>query len=258
MTRVDFDLLHRGLRALGVTEGATLVVHSSLSAFGEVDGGAATVLGALKECVGETGTIVVPAFTGDVIADPHPDCRVAGIPEVEAARARVPLFHDAFPTTMGAVPTALLAEPGRRRSRHPQASVAGLGAAAEHVTEHQPFAYALGADSPFCRLYALKAQILLLGVGHDRNSFLHHAESLVPGHRTKLRRFPYLVEGQRVWLEAPDIGNDNGTYFPRIGAEWADRGQSRRQTIGNARCELLDAVAFIDFARMRLDQLLQE
>lgn len=256
MTRVDFDLLCRGFRKLGVSDGATLVVHSSLSAFGAVDGGAATVLRALRSCVGEAGTVVVPTFTGDVITDPHPDCRTAGVPAVEAARARVPLFHDAFPTAMGAVPTALLAEPGRRRSRHPQASVAALGAAAEHITGHQPFAYALGADSPFSRLYELDAQILLLGVGHNRNSFLHHAESLVAGHRTKTRRFPYVVEGQRVWLEAPDVGDDNDTHFPRVGADWADQGRTSRQVIGAARCELVDAVPFIDFARKRLGQLL--
>ncbi|MEV6238789.1 AAC(3) family N-acetyltransferase [Lentzea sp. NPDC051838] len=236
-----------------MSQGATLVVHSSLSAFGDVEGGAATVLRALRGCVGESGTIVVPAFTGDVIADPHPDARTAGDPDVEAARARVPLFHDAFPTTMGALPTAVLAEPGRVRSRHPQASVAALGPAAEHITAHQPFAYALGTDSPFSRLYDLGAQIVLLGVGHNRNSFLHHAESLVPGHRTKLRRFPYLVDGQRVWVEAPDVGDDNDTHFPRVGAGW---GQSVRQVIGAARCELLDAVPFIDFARKRLAQLL--
>lgn len=123
MARIDVDLLRRGLQALGVTEGATLVVHSPLSAFGELDGGAHTVLRALRTCV---------------------------------------------------------------------------GTAAEHLTEHQPFAHGLGADSPFSRLYDLKAQIVLLGVGHNRNSCLHHAESLAPGHRTKLRRFPYLVAGERV------------------------------------------------------------
>lgn len=239
-----------------MAKGATIVVHSSLSAFGEVAGGAGTVLHALRKCVGEAGTVVVPAFTGDVITDPRPDCRTAGVPEVEAARARVPLFHDAFPAGMGAVPNAVLTEPGRRRSRHPQASVAALGAAAEYITERQPFAYALGADSPFSRLYELRAQIVLLGVGHNRNSFLHHAESLLPVHRTKLRRFPYLVEGERVWVEAPDVGNDDNTHFPRVGADWAAQGQARRQAIGAARCELVDAVPFIDFARKRLGRLM--
>jgi aminoglycoside 3-N-acetyltransferase len=133
--------------------------------------------------------------------------------------------------------------------------VAALGPAAEHITAHQPFAYALGPDSTFSRLYDLKVQIVLLGVGHNRNSFLRHAESLLPVHRTKLHRFPYLVEGQRVWLEAPDVGND--TLFPRVGADWADQGQTSRQVIGTARCELVDAVPFIDFARKQLDQLLR-
>jgi aminoglycoside 3-N-acetyltransferase len=257
MTPLGFDLLCRGLLALGVSEGTTLVVHSSLSAFGEVEGGAKTVVRALRHCVGESGTVVVPTFTGDVITDPHPDCRTAEIPAVDEARMRVPLFHDAFPTQMGAIPTAVLAEPDRVRSGHPQASVAAVGAAAKDITGYQPFAYALGADSPFRRLYGLRAGILLLGVGHNRNSFLHHAESLLPVHRTKLRRFPYVVEGQRVWLEAPDVGNDNDTHFPRIGAEWADRGLARHHVIGAARCELVEAVPFIDFARQRLEQLLR-
>ena len=73
----------------------------------------------------------------------------------------------------------------------------------------------------------------------------------------RLRRFPYVVEGQRVWLEAPDVGSDNGTHFPRIGAEWAERGPARRELIGAARCEVVDAVPLIDFARRRLEQLLR-
>lgn len=256
MTRLDLDILCRGLRALGVREGAAVVVHSSLSAFGEVAGGAPTVVRALRRCAGVSGTVVVPAFTGDVITDPYPDVRGAPAREVVEARMRVPLFHDAFPTAMGAVPTAVLAEPDRLRSRHPQASVAAVGAGAEHITAHQPFGYALGSDSPFSRLYEMNAQIVLLGVGHNRNSFLHHAESLLPGHRTKLRRFPHVVEGERVWLEAPDVGDDNDTHFPRIGAEWAEQGKTRRQLIGGARCELVEAVPFIDFAVRRLEQLL--
>ncbi|MDX8034216.1 AAC(3) family N-acetyltransferase [Lentzea sp. BCCO 10_0856] len=102
---------------------------------------------------------------------------MAGIPCVDEARARVPLFHDAFPTRMGAVPTAVLAERDRARSGHPQASVAAIGAAAKDITGYQPFAYALGAESPFRRLYELDARILLLGVGHNRNSFLRGSGS---------------------------------------------------------------------------------
>ncbi|MGN0620243.1 MAG: AAC(3) family N-acetyltransferase [Porcipelethomonas sp.] len=47
---------------IGITEGMTLEVHSSLSSFGYVEGGAEAVIEALMECVGETGSIFMPAL----------------------------------------------------------------------------------------------------------------------------------------------------------------------------------------------------
>jgi aminoglycoside 3-N-acetyltransferase len=254
---IDQDGLVAGLGRLGVPTGAVLMVHASLSAFGQVAGGADTVLDALLTAVGPTGTVVVPAFIGQV-RDPCPGADPLD-PAVIQARVGVALFDDRTPTAMGALPSAVLARPDRLRSWHPQASVAAIGAAARQITEVQPLAYALGADSPFGALYRLRAQILLLGVGHNRNSFLHHAETLVAGHRRKLRRFPYLVERHRVWVEVPDVGDDNDTHFPRVGAEFAEQaaGQGiRRANIGQADCQLIDSVPFIDFARRRLAELL--
>lgn len=253
---IDHDQLVTGFGRLGVPAGAVLMVHSSLSAFGRVDGGVDTLIDALLTAVGPAGTLVVPSFTGQV-RDPCPGADPLD-PAVIRARADVALFDDQTPTGMGALPSAVLSRPDRLRSRHPQASVAAIGAAARQITEVQPLAYALGADSPFAAMYRLGAQILLLGVGHNRNSFLHHAETLVPGHRRKLRRFPYLVEQQRVWVEVPDVGDDNDTHFPRVGAEFADYPGGpgiRTATIGQADCQLLDSVPFIDFARRRLAEL---
>ncbi|MET8755674.1 AAC(3) family N-acetyltransferase [Streptomyces sp. NPDC004667] len=241
--------------ALGVRPGSVLMVHSSLSAFGHVDGGADAVVRALCAAVGRKGTVVVPAYTRQV-ADPYPDSRAFDDPRTVEARAAVPLFHDALPTGMGAVPSAVLAHPDRVRSRHPQASLAALGADARTICAGQPLGYALGSGSPFAKIHQLGGAILLLGVGHNRNSFLHHAESLVPDHRKKLRRFPHLVDGERVWLEAPDVGNDNDTHFPLIGAEFAALGLSRSRVIGSALCHWAPAVDFVDYARERLSQLL--
>lgn len=47
---------------LGVKVGDEIEVHSSLSSFGYVDGGAETVISALKEAVGERGSIFMPAL----------------------------------------------------------------------------------------------------------------------------------------------------------------------------------------------------
>ena len=52
----------KSLTDLGITEGMTLEVHSSLSSFGELEGGAMTVIDTLKELVTEEGSIFMPAL----------------------------------------------------------------------------------------------------------------------------------------------------------------------------------------------------
>ncbi len=54
--------IESGLRELGVTAGMALEVHCSLSKFGYVDGGAVTIINALKHVAGNDGAIVMPSF----------------------------------------------------------------------------------------------------------------------------------------------------------------------------------------------------
>lgn len=54
--------LIKEFRNIGITEGMELEVHSSLSSFGWVEGGAETVIEALMECVGKSGSIFMPAL----------------------------------------------------------------------------------------------------------------------------------------------------------------------------------------------------
>ena len=54
--------LKNALIELGITKGMTLEVHSSLSSFGELEGGAMTVIDTLKELVTEEGSIFMPAL----------------------------------------------------------------------------------------------------------------------------------------------------------------------------------------------------
>ena len=59
---VSKDQIINGLRELGIKLGMELEVHSSLSSFGYVEGGAATVIQALQETVGLEGSIFMPAL----------------------------------------------------------------------------------------------------------------------------------------------------------------------------------------------------
>ena len=55
------DLIN-GFCKAGINKGDEIEVHSSLSSFGYVDGGAETVISALKEAVGDNGSIFMPAL----------------------------------------------------------------------------------------------------------------------------------------------------------------------------------------------------
>lgn len=59
MQKQDFI---KAFKRIGIQNGMALEVHSSLSSFGYVEGGAETVIEALQECVGETGSIFMPAL----------------------------------------------------------------------------------------------------------------------------------------------------------------------------------------------------
>ncbi|MBU7004008.1 MAG: AAC(3) family N-acetyltransferase [Theionarchaea archaeon] len=60
------DLLS-GLVSLGLRGGDNIVVHSRLSSFGHLTGGANTVIDVLQEIVTDKGTIVMPTFSGELI-----------------------------------------------------------------------------------------------------------------------------------------------------------------------------------------------
>ncbi|MGW6054143.1 aminoglycoside N(3)-acetyltransferase [Streptomyces sp. NPDC055189] len=245
-----------GWRKAGLEEGMDVIVHSSLSSLGPVDGGAATVVDSLRSVLGPTGTLAVPTFTWQV-TDPDPDH--VGVPttDVTTRRAAVPAFHaDLDTTSMGAIPDTVRALTESIRSTHPQASVTAIGARAAEIAAHQPLGFALGPGSPFGRLHDLGGYILLVGVGHDRNTFLHHVETLTPSPRLKVRRFPYAINGERVWVETLDVGNDNGRHFPTVGREFEEQAGTPETIVGNAPCRLIPIQPLVAFAVPRLTELL--
>ncbi|MGO4494262.1 aminoglycoside N(3)-acetyltransferase, partial [Arthrobacter sp. 2YAF22_2] len=246
-----------GWERLGLSAGMTVIVHSSLSSLGTVTGGADTVVASLLEAVGSGGTVAMPAFTPQ-IADPSPG--TVGVPDT-ATRGRrdvVPLFHPDMPSEMGAIAEAFRKLPGSVRSAHPQVSVSAHGRHADRIVEPHPLGFAVGRDSPFGRLHDLGAHILLVGVGHNRNTFLHHAETLSFARRLKIRRFPKIVDGERVWVESLDVADDNGRLFPSIGDDFERRSGTRIIRMGQAACRLIPVPPFVHFATGRFDELLTQ
>ncbi len=255
------DGLCRDLHALGLSPGAALVVHVALGRIGRVAGGAASVIQALMEVLTLEGTLVMPTFTGQ-LSDPAQWCDPpAPAGQVAVLRAGMQPFDPARTPTrnMGAVPEAFRVLPGVHRSHHPMQSLAAWGRGAEELTADHGFDWPLGPGSPLDRLCALGGQVLLIGVGHDRNSTLHLAETRAHHRRAITRKMPVARDGGGVdWVETDDVADDNGRLFPALGAAFEATGQVRFGRIGGAKTRLMSQRALVGFAVPWFEEALVE
>ena len=255
---VTRDDMTSDLRRLGVRPGDCLMVHSSLASIGRVLGGAPEVVRALLDSIGDHGTLVMPAFSPEV-SDPAGWTDTIPPAELARARASVPAFDvDTTPTTMGLIPETFRRWPQTLRSTHPQVSVCARGPLAAMLVESHPLAWGQGAGSPFERLVKHDARLLLLGVGFNRATLLHFAESSLPHRRTKIRRVPLDSDDGRRWVEVPDVGNDLNTHFPAIGDEFIAAGRLRTGRVGSARSTLSSSSDLVAFAKEYLNSALSD
>ncbi|QLH78749.1 AAC(3) family N-acetyltransferase [Halosimplex rubrum] len=246
------ETLTDDLRGLGVRPGDTLLVHSSLSALGWVCGDAQAVVDALREAVTDTGTLVMPAHTGQY-TDPEMWSNPP-VPDdwVETVRAERPPFRpESTPTRgMGAVAECFRGYPDTVRSRHPTVSFAARGAGAEAVVADHAYDEGLGEKSPLAEVYDRDGRVLLLGTGYDTNTSIHLAEYRAdfPKARTT-NDAPVLDDGERVRVEYEDIETDTSD-FEELGAAFEEGvpGAVERGTVGAADARLVDQPALVDFA----------
>ncbi len=243
------DSMRAELSALGLEAGDTVMVHSSLGKIGWTVGGPVTVIRALLEITGPDGTLVMPAESPQV-SDPSAwnDDRVK--PEWHATiRKHLPVFDPlTTPTSMGAIPEAFRTFPGTLRSDHPLVSVCANGRYAVDITREHALEFSEGRGTPFEKLYVLNSKTLLLGVGFNRCTQLHYAESLVEARRTTRDRVPIMENGKKVWKDTLNMGADNGFHFPNVGAEFLTTGQVRSGLVGQAESKLLNTRQLVDFA----------
>jgi len=153
------------LRNLGILETDTILVHSSHNALkgnGQIEGGPAAVISALKHTVSR-GTLMLPTLSWEAASPAHPYFNV-----------------NTSVSCVGILPEIMRTSEGIFRSPHPTHSVAIWGQDAEaiaaaHLRDHTP----VGPNSPFAELRRRNGKIIMLGCGLESNTTMHGVEEMV-------------------------------------------------------------------------------
>jgi aminoglycoside 3-N-acetyltransferase len=170
-----------GLRDLHL-ENAPVIVHSSLKSFGQVEGGAKTVVSALATAF---TSMVVPTFTYRTMVTPltGPINNAIMYGSGENQNRMAEFFTPRMPADplMGIIPETVRKHPSACRSNHPIQSFTGINAGI--------FLKAQWKDDPLGPIGKLEKQggwVVLMGVDHTVNTSIHYAEKLA-GRRQFIR-----------------------------------------------------------------------
>jgi len=217
--------LVKDLRSLGLQTGMDVMVHSSMSKIGAVEGGAETVVDALLEVVGRSGTLLMPSFN-------H--------------RAAQVYNRMATPTTNGAIPDAFWRRPDAVRSEHATHAVAALGRRAETYCANHLEAGCWAPESPIGQLVHGGGWLLALGVTHWTTTAYHVAEESVPSACNDPFGAIHKVVGddgavEEVWGLAFRRGPCPVQVAPKLDDALDRRGLQRRGKVGAADCEFVRA-----------------
>ncbi len=240
------------LRTAGVLPGDGLFVHTALGQIGYVIGGPRGLIQTLINAVGPEGLICMPGFSDDAY-DPVELLGLEVEPDVhDHIKRQVPGFDSARSNVRqnGAVPEAFRCWPDVVRSPHPTSSVLLFGPDAKDLSlPHDPYGWPIGAETPWGRLRSRPhMKILLIGVGWDRCSALHAAETVADFKRAVVRTHKLGSGPDAQWIEAPDVSDDLGRLFPLVGAEWENTGHVQTGKIGAADYKLTGYENLVEFA----------
>lgn len=155
------EFLKQQLRDMGLCPTDTVTIHTSMKAIGEVEGGADTVIDAFCEYLDE-GLFLVPTHTWSYVRRSQP------IYDVRST-----------PACIGALPRVAANREDGYRSLHPTHSLWGHGKDAEgYLQGEERLLTPCAPHSAYGRLADVGAKILLIGVGNDKNTFIHAVEEM--------------------------------------------------------------------------------
>ncbi len=169
------EKIYEQLKIFGFAVGKPVLVHTSLKAVGEIDGGGQTLLDCLIDYFTQKdGLFCVPTHTWNTGS----------------------LDMTKSETCIGVLPNLAAADPRGTRTPHPSHSMAVFGKSelvAEFVKGEEKVTTPASPHGCYGKIYDMDGHIMLLGVGHNKNTYLHCVEEMLnvpnrlsenPGNRT--------------------------------------------------------------------------
>jgi len=235
-----------GFRALGLNAGDVVLMHASLSSFGNVDGGADAVIDGLLDVLGPEGTLVTPTLTGSRDLSP------ANPPHVDLRTT---------PCWTGRIPETLRQRPEAVRSTHPTHSCAAIGPRADSLTQDHPISPTpCGAMSPYFRVALAGGTIAMASCTLDVCTTCHTVEELanVPYHLQPDVAYGSCIDRYGNHVETPVRLHSYGgpaRDFPVLQPLLIERGLMRLGAIGPSTIRLINAMGLIETAleKVRFD-----
>lgn len=234
------ESLIKDLAQMGLTGKETILIHSSMKAIGETDGGADTVLDALMEFFTD-GLLLLPTHTWKTINEDNPV-----------------YDPDNTPSCVGLLTNMFMKREGVIRSLHPTHSMAGFGRnAVEYLKGEEDNNTPCTPHGCYDRLRECGGKILLVGVGHERNTFIHSVEEVlnVPNRLSDTPMHLKIVMPDKtikdVWVRKhynknqPHISED----FVKLEQAFYDCGGAKKVVFGNAKSILCDAKRIFEIVR---------
>ena len=170
VTQADIE---KSLKELGLKAGDTVLFHSSLKSFGQVDGGADAVISAFLSTVTNEGTVVAPTLV-----------------QKEFDTAYETWSMDK-PSDVGYITEVFRKMPEAKRSNQATHSVAAIGNKADYYTKtHGNSGLRVGVygfspfskDSPWQKMYEDNAKVVMIGVDFEVLTFKHLYEYMIIEH----------------------------------------------------------------------------
>lgn len=223
------DNLVNDLRAMGLRSDDTVMLHTSLKSIGEIEGGADTLIDALKEVLSD-GLFVIPAHTWK------------NVPRLE------PVFdvRTSEPCT-GMISVVACKRKDGIRSLNATHSVVAFGKdAAEFVRGEEKTTSPCDPTGICGKLLVRHAKILLIGVNHDRNTIIHGIEEIldIPNRISEeARAIPVIdYEGREIITHIKyHCRYPLSKYYVKFEPAFIKYGAQKEYPLGNATVKVCDS-----------------